>query len=155
MPVKRSRAGRSSACLDAAPGKLTKSDASADAAPPKLLHVASPVNTPECAADRTKIGGFLERCHYCNKRIAQNSDVFMYRQRELREGNFIMLCLEIDSLAVESDNSTCDGRNFGSDSACVPHCSMKHDTRASTSMIYVRFAVISSCSTADCTRSSL
>ncbi|XP_042057570.1 uncharacterized protein LOC121802068 isoform X2 [Salvia splendens] len=82
MPVKRSRAGRSSAYLDsadAAPGKLTKSDASADAERPKLLHVASPVNTAECAADRTKIGGFLERCHYCNKRIAQNSDVFMYR----------------------------------------------------------------------------
>lgn len=79
MPVKRSRAGRSSACLDAAPGKLTKSDASADAARPNLLHVASPVNTAECAAHRAKIGGFLERCHYCNKRIAQNSDVFMYR----------------------------------------------------------------------------
>ncbi|XP_047983293.1 uncharacterized protein LOC125224006 isoform X1 [Salvia hispanica] len=82
MPVKRSRAGRSTAYLDsadAAPGKLTKSDASADAERPKLLHFASPVNTVECAADRTKIGGFLERCHYCNKRIAQNSDVFMYR----------------------------------------------------------------------------
>ncbi|XP_047983294.1 FCS-Like Zinc finger 15-like isoform X2 [Salvia hispanica] len=81
MPVKRSRAGRSTAYLDsadAAPGKLTKSDASADAERPKLLHFASPVNTVECAADRTKIGGFLERCHYCNKRIAQNSDVFMY-----------------------------------------------------------------------------
>ncbi|KAL1547219.1 FCS-Like Zinc finger 15-like isoform X1 [Salvia divinorum] len=80
MPVKRSRAGRSSAYLDAtdaAPVKLTKSDASADAARPKLLCVASPVNISECA-DRTKIGGFLERCHYCNKRIAQNSDVFMY-----------------------------------------------------------------------------
>ncbi|XP_057801017.1 FCS-Like Zinc finger 7-like [Salvia miltiorrhiza] len=85
MPVKRNRAGSSSAYLEASvasassttPVKVMKTDAAAETARPKLLDVASPVNIGECA-DRKKIGGFLERCHYCNKRIAQNSDVFMY-----------------------------------------------------------------------------
>ncbi|KAH6772787.1 hypothetical protein C2S52_004390 [Perilla frutescens var. hirtella] len=82
MPVKRSRAENSSPYLDTSvatanspsPVKLIKTDA--ETSRPKLLTVASPVNVAKY--DRTKIGGFLERCHYCNKRISQDSEVFMY-----------------------------------------------------------------------------
>ncbi|KAI3449665.1 hypothetical protein Pfo_006330 [Paulownia fortunei] len=86
MPVKRSRAGSSSSYLETpvstsaaasvSPVKVLKTDAAAEPSRPKILTVASPLNVGE--SDQPKIGGFLERCHYCKKRIAQNSEVFMY-----------------------------------------------------------------------------
>lgn len=85
--MKRSRPG-SSSYLDAplrtaapAPSvgaaKVMKIDAAAEPSRPKFLTVASPVSVGE--SDRLGIGGFLERCYYCMKRIAKNSEVFMYR----------------------------------------------------------------------------
>ncbi|KAL1539742.1 FCS-Like Zinc finger 15-like isoform X1 [Salvia divinorum] len=71
MPVKRDLTGASSVATSA-PVKLIKTRDTA------LLGVASPLNNITECARRTKIGGFLERCHYCNKRIAKDSDVFMY-----------------------------------------------------------------------------
>ncbi|PIN19475.1 hypothetical protein CDL12_07846 [Handroanthus impetiginosus] len=86
MTVKRSRAGSSSSYNETpsstptasfiSPEKVMKTDGVAESSRPKLLAVASPENVAE--SDQLKIGGFLERCHYCKKRIAQNSEVFMY-----------------------------------------------------------------------------
>ncbi|XP_047977896.1 FCS-Like Zinc finger 15-like [Salvia hispanica] len=39
---------------------------------------AAPVKLIKTAHAPPRNSGFLERCHYCNKRIAKNSDVFMY-----------------------------------------------------------------------------
>ncbi|KAL8530567.1 hypothetical protein ACS0TY_007557 [Phlomoides rotata] len=92
MPVKRSRAGSSSSAyidtLVAATAsvshvKAMKTDAAAEPSRAKLA-IASPVNVDH-KCDQMKIGGFLERCHYCKKRIAQDSEVFMY-------GNFCAFC---------------------------------------------------------------
>ncbi|KAK6141375.1 hypothetical protein DH2020_024866 [Rehmannia glutinosa] len=86
MPMKRSRTGCSSSCVErpiataAAASlcsvKVMRTDAAAEASRPKFMTVASPVSVGE--SEKVKIGGFLERCHYCKKRIAQNSEVFMY-----------------------------------------------------------------------------
>lgn len=82
MPVKRSRIGSPS-------GQQAMQISTADAAtvnssairkadePSKILDIECPVGVGE--SDQVKIGGFLERCYYCKKRIAQNSEVFMYR----------------------------------------------------------------------------
>ncbi|KAG8389321.1 hypothetical protein BUALT_Bualt02G0217200 [Buddleja alternifolia] len=82
MTVKRSRPGSSSSHLETAnstnaaasvtPVKFMKTDDAAEPSRPKILTFASPVSVAE--SDQQKIGGFLERCHYCNKRIAQNSE---------------------------------------------------------------------------------
>ncbi|KAK4441652.1 hypothetical protein Salat_0500100 [Sesamum alatum] len=87
MPVKRSRAGSPSSHLfkhvatsvDAGvnPRAVIKADVSGVSSQSKILNLAYPLSVVD--SDRVKIGGFLERCHYCKKRIAQNSEVFMYR----------------------------------------------------------------------------
>ncbi|KAL8055060.1 hypothetical protein ABFX02_04G032200 [Erythranthe guttata] len=88
MPLKRNRPGNSSSCLElplqtaaaaAAPvskAKVMKIDAAAEPSRSRFLTIASPENVGE--SDRPVSGGFLERCHYCKKRIAHNSEVFMY-----------------------------------------------------------------------------
>ncbi|KAL6500504.1 hypothetical protein OROHE_025870 [Orobanche hederae] len=85
MSVKRSRAASSSSCVETAvpsaaaagPVKVMEIDAAVEPTPPYFMTVASPVQVWD--SEKMKIGGFLERCHYCKKRIAQNSEVFMYR----------------------------------------------------------------------------
>ncbi|KAK4418296.1 hypothetical protein Salat_2242300 [Sesamum alatum] len=85
MPVKRSRVGSatshmeisvSTAASTVSPAKVMRTDATAEPSRPKILAVASPVVVGE--SNQLEIGRFLERCHYCKKRIAQNSEVFMY-----------------------------------------------------------------------------
>ncbi|XP_051142066.1 FCS-Like Zinc finger 16-like [Andrographis paniculata] len=82
MPVKRSRPENSSSrpvlspTYAVCPMKIMRTDAAAEPSRPSILDVASVVSVGGC--DQTKIGEFLERCHYCKKRIAQNSEVFMY-----------------------------------------------------------------------------
>ncbi|GFP92321.1 hypothetical protein PHJA_001376200 [Phtheirospermum japonicum] len=53
-----------------------KIGAAAEPSRPDFTAVASPANYGE--SGDVKFGGFLERCHYCKKRIAQNEEVFMY-----------------------------------------------------------------------------
>ncbi|KAK4407159.1 hypothetical protein Sango_0296900 [Sesamum angolense] len=85
MPVKRSRVGSSTSHLETplptaastvSPAKVMRTDATAEPSRPKILAVASSVDIGQ--SNQLEIGGFLERCHYCKKRIAQNSEVFMY-----------------------------------------------------------------------------
>ncbi|KAL7084217.1 hypothetical protein ACP275_14G212000 [Erythranthe tilingii] len=75
MPVKRRRTGSSSAG-NASPAMGTKDDAAGEPPRSKILTIAYPIRLRE--SDHLRIGGFLERCHYCQKRIAHNSEVFMY-----------------------------------------------------------------------------
>ncbi|CAA0828086.1 Protein of unknown function (DUF581 [Striga hermonthica] len=89
MPVKRSRAVNPSSCVDAtvafaagggASAKAMKIDGASPPPPtptPSFTTGASPVRSGE--PENARIGGFLERCHYCRKRIPQNSEVYMYR----------------------------------------------------------------------------
>ncbi|GER24852.1 hypothetical protein STAS_00388 [Striga asiatica] len=92
MPVKRSRAGNPSSCVDAtvpvaaagggASVKAMKIDGASPPSrppppPPSFRTGASLVRPGE--PENARIGGFLERCHYCKKRIPQNSEVYMYR----------------------------------------------------------------------------
>ncbi|KAL0370497.1 UNVERIFIED_CONTAM: hypothetical protein Sangu_0367800 [Sesamum angustifolium] len=79
MPVKRSRAvGPSShlfkqvAASVVNPKAVIKADASGVSSQSKSLNIAYPLSVGD--SDRVKIGGFLERCHYCKKRIAHNSE---------------------------------------------------------------------------------
>ncbi|XP_011082579.1 uncharacterized protein LOC105165306 isoform X2 [Sesamum indicum] len=86
MPVKRSRAvGPSShlfkqvaTSVDAGvnPTAVIKADASGGSSQSKILNIAYPLSVGD--SDRVKFGVFLERCHYCKKRIARKSEVFMY-----------------------------------------------------------------------------
>ncbi|KAL0459508.1 UNVERIFIED_CONTAM: hypothetical protein Slati_0578000 [Sesamum latifolium] len=85
MPVKRSRVGSSTSHLETplptaastvSRAKVMRTDATAEPSRPKILAVASSVDVGQ--SNQLEIGGFLERCHYCKKRIAQNSEVFMY-----------------------------------------------------------------------------
>ena len=107
MPVKRSRAGRSSSFGDS--GFLSQVPTEAVVASPehrwekpsnsaKILkpsevagdHQARQtiltVASPEADRDRGRvdvssekmIGGFLEKCYYCNRQINENVEVFMY-----------------------------------------------------------------------------
>ncbi|KAL0437455.1 UNVERIFIED_CONTAM: hypothetical protein Sradi_0453400 [Sesamum radiatum] len=81
MPVKRSRAvspsshvfKQAATSVDAGVNATAASGVSSQA---KILNIAYPLSVGD--SDRVKIGGFLERCHYCKKRIARNSEVFMY-----------------------------------------------------------------------------
>ncbi|XP_075504336.1 FCS-Like Zinc finger 5-like [Primulina tabacum] len=46
---------------------------------PNILNAFSPAAHQTAGeSDQLKMGDFLEKCHYCQKRIAQNSEVFMY-----------------------------------------------------------------------------
>ncbi|KAL3827980.1 hypothetical protein ACJIZ3_016782 [Penstemon smallii] len=86
MSVKRNRPGSSSSHLatptrigtsSATPAKIMKAESSADSSRAKnIFTVASPETIG--APDQMKSDGFLERCHFCKKRIAQNSEIFMY-----------------------------------------------------------------------------
>ncbi|XP_011079881.1 uncharacterized protein LOC105163289 [Sesamum indicum] len=85
MPVKRSRVGSSTSNLETplttaastvSPAKVMRTDATAEPSRPKILAVSSSVDIGQ--PNQLEIGGFLERFHYCKKRIAQNSEVFMY-----------------------------------------------------------------------------
>ncbi|KAK6135031.1 hypothetical protein DH2020_031209 [Rehmannia glutinosa] len=67
--MKRSRTGSSSAVMKAESGGGEPSRSG-------ILTIAHPVCVGE--SDQRKIGGFLERCNYCEKRIALYSEVFMY-----------------------------------------------------------------------------
>ncbi|XP_073299053.1 uncharacterized protein [Primulina huaijiensis] len=59
--------------------KPSEAEAEADAAEPKIVKAVSTlVHQSAGESDQLKMGGFLEKCHYCQKRIAQNSEVFMY-----------------------------------------------------------------------------
>ncbi|XP_011082580.1 uncharacterized protein LOC105165306 isoform X4 [Sesamum indicum] len=90
MPVKRSRAvGPSShlfkqvaTSVDAGvnPTAVIKADASGGSSQSKILNIAYPLSVGD--SDRVKFGVFLERCHYCKKRIARKSEVFMYRNSQ-------------------------------------------------------------------------
>ncbi|XP_051142738.1 FCS-Like Zinc finger 10-like [Andrographis paniculata] len=71
MPFKRSRIGSSSTHQEMPPATVMKAGE-----PSKILDIESPLRVGQ--PDQVKIGGFLERCHFCKKRIAQNSEVFMY-----------------------------------------------------------------------------
>ncbi|XP_020550191.1 uncharacterized protein LOC105165306 isoform X3 [Sesamum indicum] len=85
MPVKRSRAvGPSShlfkqvaTSVDAGvnPTAVIKADASGGSSQSKILNIAYPLSVGD--SDRVKFGVFLERCHYCKKRIARKSEFFM------------------------------------------------------------------------------
>ncbi|KAI3460901.1 hypothetical protein Pfo_017564 [Paulownia fortunei] len=86
MPVNRGRSGSSSSRLATQvatnavaavnPTTVMKAEAAGEPSRSKILTIANPVSVAE--SDHLKIGEFLERCHYCKKRIAQNSEVFMY-----------------------------------------------------------------------------
>ncbi|KAL9142887.1 hypothetical protein ABFS82_14G201100 [Erythranthe guttata] len=80
MPMKRRRTGSSSsarsATAAASPAMGTKADATGEPPRSKILTIAYPIRLRD--SDHLRIRGFLERCHYCQKRIAHNSEVFMY-----------------------------------------------------------------------------
>lgn len=78
MSLKRSRSGSPSSHRDAetaSPATVIRPDDEGEPSGSKVLTIAYPVRESE----EPRIGGFLERCHYCRKRIAQNAEVFMYR----------------------------------------------------------------------------
>ncbi|KAG8370734.1 hypothetical protein BUALT_Bualt13G0014100 [Buddleja alternifolia] len=79
MALKRNRTESSSIHLSptAATAAAKLMDAAAEPLRPRILTVASPMSGVG-ESERMKVGGFLERCHYCKKRIAQDSKVFMY-----------------------------------------------------------------------------
>lgn len=58
------------------PTTVVKADTAGERLRSKILTIGYPVSVGE--SDQLKIGGFLERCHYCKKRIAKDSEVFMY-----------------------------------------------------------------------------
>ncbi|KAL7126633.1 hypothetical protein ABFS83_14G201300 [Erythranthe nasuta] len=80
MPMKRRRTGSSSSARSAnaaaSPAMGTKADAAGEPPRSKILTIAYPIRLRD--SGHLRIGGFLERCHYCRKQIAQNSEVFMY-----------------------------------------------------------------------------
>ncbi|KZV44140.1 hypothetical protein F511_26419 [Dorcoceras hygrometricum] len=88
MRSKRSRHASSStqhstpmetdASASLSPTKVMKpSEADADEQlQPKVVNAV--VRQSAAESDQLKMGGFLEKCHYCQKRIPQNSEVFMY-----------------------------------------------------------------------------
>ncbi|XP_073137473.1 uncharacterized protein [Henckelia pumila] len=82
MSVKRSRiesftskVSTASASYDGK-AEVIEADAAAEASSRNIWTVFSPASVSE--PDRRTVGGFLERCHYCKKRMAQDSEVFMY-----------------------------------------------------------------------------
>ncbi|XP_073136177.1 FCS-Like Zinc finger 5-like [Henckelia pumila] len=88
MRGKRSRNGASStqnptpletdASSSLSPAKAMK-PSETEQLQPKIVNAVSPlVHQSSGGSDQLKMGGFLEKCHYCQKRIAQNSEVFMY-----------------------------------------------------------------------------
>ncbi|KAH6796589.1 hypothetical protein C2S52_021143 [Perilla frutescens var. hirtella] len=63
--------GKSSKNIDA---EASQPSAGGEPSRSKLLTAGYPLGE----SDRLKLGGFLEVCHFCAKRIANNSDVYMY-----------------------------------------------------------------------------
>ncbi|PIN24781.1 hypothetical protein CDL12_02485 [Handroanthus impetiginosus] len=94
MPVKRSGIA---AISDASIKRMTvmKHDVAGEPLS-KTFTIACPVSVVE--SDQLKIGGFLERCHYCKRRIAQNSEVFMY-------SNLAFCSAECRDIQVELDRN--------------------------------------------------
>ncbi|KAM7521617.1 hypothetical protein LguiA_011519 [Lonicera macranthoides] len=45
---------------------------------PRVLTLASPDQDIGEGSDQDRIGGFLEKCYYCGKKIRPNAEVFMY-----------------------------------------------------------------------------
>ncbi|KZV25457.1 hypothetical protein F511_41927 [Dorcoceras hygrometricum] len=79
MSVKRSRIGSFSGQISAPyDGKATENKAAEaeEASCRNIWAVPSPASVSE--PDPITVGGFLERCHYCKKRMTQSSEVFMY-----------------------------------------------------------------------------
>ncbi|XP_073290720.1 FCS-Like Zinc finger 1-like [Primulina huaijiensis] len=82
MSVKRSRIGSFSIPVSMASAsydgkaKVFVADDATEASCRNIWTVASPESVSK--PDRITVGGFLEQCHYCKKRMDQNSEVFMY-----------------------------------------------------------------------------
>ncbi|KAA8543270.1 hypothetical protein F0562_021234 [Nyssa sinensis] len=47
----------------------------------RILTLSSPVQESVDVADKEPIGGFLEKCYYCKKKIRDNDEIFMYSLR--------------------------------------------------------------------------
>ncbi|XP_073023629.1 FCS-Like Zinc finger 1-like [Primulina eburnea] len=82
MSAKHSRIGSVSSPVSTASvsyegnAKVIEADDTSEASRRNIWTVPSPASVVE--PDQVTVGGFLERCHYCKKRMAQNSEVFMY-----------------------------------------------------------------------------
>ncbi|KAK2973724.1 hypothetical protein RJ640_019724, partial [Escallonia rubra] len=50
-----------------------------DPSRPRIMTVSSPEQERSEVVGEGGFGRFLEKCHYCNKRIQKNAEVFMYR----------------------------------------------------------------------------
>ncbi|KAK2987162.1 hypothetical protein RJ640_019722 [Escallonia rubra] len=49
-----------------------------DPSRPRIMTVSSPEQERSEVVGEGGFGRFLEKCHYCNKRIQKNAEVFMY-----------------------------------------------------------------------------
>ncbi|KAA8550837.1 hypothetical protein F0562_002521 [Nyssa sinensis] len=49
-----------------------------DKSRPRILTLSSPVQDSTDVSDKELIGGFLEKCYYCKKKIREDNEVFMY-----------------------------------------------------------------------------
>lgn len=49
-----------------------------DRSPPKILTLSSPVQESVDLTTEGQMGGFLEKCCYCKKKIREDKEVFMY-----------------------------------------------------------------------------
>ncbi|KAL3628106.1 hypothetical protein CASFOL_027152 [Castilleja foliolosa] len=95
MSVKQGRTDSLSSCAKASvaiadSAKVGTISAGAETSRPDLMRVAFPVKFAEIGD--FKIEGFLERCYYCKKQIAQNKEVFMYVTSEhSAHGNVVII----------------------------------------------------------------
>lgn len=85
MTVKRTRTGGADAEADqteveqcSAPAKsLLNQKLSVTVAPSPVLETTT--GDAESSNFQSKLGGFLEKCRYCRRRIPEGVEVFMYR----------------------------------------------------------------------------
>ncbi|CAI9761416.1 unnamed protein product [Fraxinus pennsylvanica] len=99
-PVATSSATASASAIS--PAKVTERSVANALEPeivrPRIMAVASPI-AGQCIRhdDQQKIGVFLERCYYCGKKIAKDSEVYMY-------SDFCAFCsVECRGLQIEQD----------------------------------------------------
>lgn len=87
MTVKRTRTGNDDAEADqteveqcSAPAKSPLNQKlSVTVAPSPVLETTTTTGDAESSNCQSKLGGFLEKCRYCRRRIPEGVEVFMYR----------------------------------------------------------------------------